>query len=360
MPPVSPTSSHPLSRTFLVAALLLGLIGVIETAGIARHYLSQPRQVNGQPAATPAAAVKTAEEQLVAAAAEKSLVAAIGTPTPAPTATPAPTPARPTPQSQVAEWIAQARTLRDAGDTGTAMACLRQAQSVYSNYAPIVSEMAITYEKMGLNDKAIEQWRRIYQMGERAGIYYAAAEAKLRSLQLPDSPPEEAARPASLAPSGDQQPVLSLGKVATTDDTGTTQPARCLKLNVPISATRPGSRVEPREVVIQVFFYEALRDGSIVETNGNVTTAWSRRTNKEGEVQPVDWSTPEPETLEVTYAQLEPDPKDPRTRERRNYFGYSVRVYYKGVLNAKFADPQKLLGQFIPPAVLPSSNDLPQ
>ena len=54
------------------------------------------------------------------------------------------------------------------------------------------------------------------------------------------------------------------------------------------------------------------------------------------------------------------DAKDPRTKERRNYFGYSVRVYYKGVLNAKFADPSKLLGQFIPPAALPSSNDLPR
>lgn len=357
------------SRTFLVAMILLGALGAGEMGVVAWRVFSGAQ--TGKPAATPAPAAATAakkeakkeEEALVAAAAEKALVtAAKGTPTPV--ATPTPAPVRPpvTPQSQVAELISLARSLREAGDTGTAMARLRQAQGIYSNYAPIVSEMAITYEKMGLADKAIEQWRRIYEMGERAGIYYAAAEAKLRALQLPDPTPEEAAARSvagSLTPDADDLlPRLSLGKVGTTDDTGTTQPARRLKLNVPIQA-RAGSKIDPREVVIQVFFYEQLRDGSIVETNANVTSSWARRMNAEGEPQPVDWSSAEPEVLEVTYAQPEFDAKDPRTRERRNYFGYSVRLYYKGMLNAKFADPLKLLGQFIPPTALPSS-DLPQ
>lgn len=316
-----------------------------------------------QPAKPAAGADGKAQED--AAAAEKALLAGIPKPAPTPAATPQPTPARPvvTPQSQVNELIGMAKELRDRGDTGTAMTRLRQAQGIFSNYAPIVSEMAITYEKMGLTDKAIEQWRRIYQMGERAGIYYAAAEAKLRALQLPDTAAEEtAARPVegSLTPDtpADTAVVFSLGKVGTTDDTGTTQAARRLKLAVPIVA-RPGSRVDPRDVVIQVFFYEMLRDGTVVETNANVTSTWARRQNADGEVQPVDWSTSAPEVLEVTYAQPEYDPRDPRPRERRNYFGYSVRVYYKGVLNAKYADPQRLLGQFIPPAALPSS-DLPR
>ncbi len=395
MIPKMPMPRRALSRTFLLAAILLGLTGAVETVTVAWHFLTQPKAASTLATATPqppqpgpapsAAAVKSQEEQLVAAAKEKSLVTGLATPTPTP-APAAPAPA--TPQMQVAGLIAQARELREAGDTGTAMSRLRQAQTIYSNYAPIVSEMAVTYEKMGLTDKAIEQWRRIYQMGTRAGIYYEAAEAKLRSLQLPDLSPEEAAASAaakaqrealagnpsngSLLPDrngngngngngGGKEPpvILSLGKVGTTDDTGTSQPARRLTLAVPIQA-QGGGKVDPRDVVIQVFFYEALRDGSIVETNANVTTSWNRRVNKEGEVQAVDWSTPDPETLEVTYAQPEYDPKDPRTKERRNYFGYSVRVYYKGVLNAKFADPPKLLGQFIPPAALPSSNDLPR
>ncbi|XHR27809.1 MAG: tetratricopeptide repeat protein [Chthoniobacteraceae bacterium] len=387
-----PMPRRALSRTFLLAASLLGLAGAVETVSVTWHFLAQPKGAPSLATATPAlpqpspaptaAALKSEEEQLVAAAKEKSLVTGMATPTPTP-APAAPAPA--TPQMQVAGLIAQARELREAGDTGTAMSRLRQAQTIYSNYAPIVSEMAVTYEKMGLTDKAIEQWRRIYQMGTRAGIYYEAAEAKLRALQLPDLSPEEASASAaaraqrealagnpangSLMPDrstgsngGGKEATsvtLSLGKVGTTDDTGTSQPSRRLTLAVPIQA-RGGGKVDPRDVVIQVFFYETLRDGSVVETNANVTTSWNRRVNKEGEVQAVDWSTPDPETLEVTYAQPEFDSKDPRTKERRNYFGYSVRVYYKGVLNAKFADPPKLLGQFIPPAALPSSNDLPR
>jgi len=369
MPATDSRPSFSGTRTFVATLALLGVLAVGETGVLVWQLFGRRSSplaaapAHPAQATAPVPAVDSAQER--AAAAEKSLLASLPKATP----TPPPVPAKPvvTPQSQVAELIAMAKELRDRGDTGTAMARLRQAQGIYSSYAPIISEMAITYEKMGLTDKALEQWRRIYEMGERAGIYYAAAEAKMRALQLPDAPPQEAAaaRPVlgGLTPDApaDRASVFTLGKVGTTDDTGTTQPARRLKLAVPIQA-KPGSRVDPRDVVIQVFFYETLRDGSVVEANTNVTaitSSWIRRVNAADEVQPVDWSTAAPEVLEVSYAQPEADPKDPRTRERRNYFGYSVRVYYKGVLNAKFADPARLLGQFIPPSALPSS-DLPQ
>jgi len=354
---------------------LLGIIAVGEIATLAWHlFLGAPKTIATlSPPATPPKAlpapgvqptpVQTTEQQIVAAAVEKALVNALPKPTPAPVATP--TPVRVTPASRVAELIDLARGLRERGDTGTAMTRLREAQAILSNYAPIISEMAITYERMGITDKAIEQWRRIYEMGERAGIYYAAAEGKLRALELPDPTPQE---PSNLqSPTGALAPEtlalepvtpLSLGDVGTTDDTGNTQALRRLKLRVPILA-KPGSRIQPRDAVIQVFFYDQLKDGSLVETNANVTSSWARRTNPSGDVLAVDWSTSAPEVLEVEYAQPEYAPKDPRAREQRIYFGYSVRVYYKGLLNAKFASPIKLLNQFIPPATLPSS-DLPQ
>jgi len=366
MPAVLPKPGTSVCRTFLAAITLLGVVAAGEIGVLAWHGFSQKpggSVIVEHPASSlsssEAPTVGTVEEQLVAAAVEKSLVAALPKPLPSPA------PMRPvvTPESQVAGLMELARALRDQGDTGTAMTRLRQAQAILPNHAPVISEMALTYEKMGLTDKAVQQWRRIYEMGEKAGIYYAAAEAKLRALQLPDSTPEETPAPpaaGALAPdaAAESGPPLSLGNVGTTDDTGNTQPARRLKLRVPILA-RAGSPIQPRDVVIQVFFYEQLKDGSVVETNAAVTSSWARRMSPEGEVQPVDWSTPAPEVLEVDYAQPEFDPKDPRTRERRNYFGYSVRLYYKGILNAKFADPVKLLSQFIAPSALPST-DLPQ
>ena len=373
MSPVLPTPSPSVCRTFLAAMALLGALATAEIAVLGWHlgHPAKPTpaaQVIPSAAPTPSPLASatpapakpqppaTADDN-PAADAEKSLLARLPKPTPA-------VRREVTLESRVNELVAFAKALRDRGDTATAMTRLREAQSLAPRHCLVISEMALTYEKMGLTDKAIEQWRRIYEMGESAGIYYAAAEAKLKALQLP-SPTEEESAPSqpaagTLTPEAgsDLAPILSLGRVGTTDDTGNTQALRHLKLRVPILA-RQGKKIEPRDVVIQVFFYDQLKDGSLTETNANVTSSWARRESTSGDLLPVDWSSPDPEVLEVEYAQPELDPKNPRTRDRRNYFGYSVRVYYKGQLNAKFADPVKLLNQFIPPSTLPSS-DLPQ
>jgi hypothetical protein len=351
--------------------ILLGVLALAEIFGVGLQLRSRskPALASAVPAApapapiilpfppvppTPAP-IKPVPDENPAAEAEKSLVARLPKPTPA-------VRREITLESRITDLVTFAKGLRDRGDTATAMTRLREAQSLSPRHCLIISEMALTYEKMGLTDKAIEQWRRIYEMGESAGIYYAAAEAKLKALQLPPVSPEEPnpSTTGALTPetASDLAPILSLGQVGTIDDTGNTQPLRHLKLRVPILA-RQGRKIEPRDVVIQVFFYDQLKDGSLVETNANVTSSWTRRESPTGDLLPVDWSSPDPETLEVEYTQPSFDRNDPRTRERRIYFGYSVRVYYKGVLNAKFADPVKLLNQFIPPSTLPSS-DLPQ
>ena len=46
-----------------------------------------------------------------------------------------------------------------------------------------IFEIAITLEKMQLPDKAAEQWRRIFDMGESVGAYYTTAEARLNQAK---------------------------------------------------------------------------------------------------------------------------------------------------------------------------------
>lgn len=303
--------------------------------------------------AKPAAASATPDVDPLAAEAERRLVASLPRPTPVPVRRVV------TPESRVNDLINLARTLRDRGDTSTALTRLREAQVISPRNMQIASEMAVTYEKMGLVDKAVQQWRRIYEMGEKAGIYYEAAEAKMRALELPstDAPPANVSLTG--APTGEEAgKILSLGDVGTVDDTGNSQPLRRLKLRVPIAA-RLGARVDVRDAVIQVFFYEQLKNGSLVETNANVSSGWV--------TAPVDWTSGRPEVLEVEYAQPEPDAAEARLREHRNYFGYIVRVYYKKRLNAVFAEPAKLLNEFPAPSALPTADpatppnsDLPQ
>ena len=411
MPSVHPPISRPLiDTTFLVAVSLLGVIACALVAALLRAPAapspvvlaatadtgpmvsdellmseathSLPR-TSGAPTVstdptdptapeTPAvspeqevAVVEAALAEVAMANRERQLVASLPRPTPVPVRKEV------TPETRVIGLVNLARALRERGDTSTALTRLREAQVIFPSHPLIISEMAITYEKMELTDKAVEQWRRIYEFGERAGIYYAAAEAKMRALRIPVERPAFEAAPnldgtpweqpgaafAETAAGAAESPALMLGKVGTTNDTGNSHPLRRLTLRVPILA-RPGRHVEVEEVTIQVYFYDRLKDGNIVETNADVSYAWVPRANAEGEL-PVDWSSPEPEVLDASYAQPEPDANDPSTMEPRNYFGYVVRVYYKGELNATYADPIRLLNQFPPPQTLQPS-DLPQ
>ena len=347
--------THSAGKTFLLSMALLGLVAIGEIGGLTWRLFSksfnQVAALDHPKAGALAGPVRSSdpakEELSQVADAEKRLLASLPRPTPVPVRRLA------TPESRVADLVNFARALRDRGDTSTALTRLREAQVISPRNMQIISEMAITYEKMSLNDKAIEQWRRIYEAGEQAGIYYAAAEAKLRALQLPDAPPAIPLDTGNMGlqpGSAEGAPPLSLGNVGTVDDTGNSQTLRRLKLRVPIVAA-PGSRVDVHDVMIQVYFYDQLTDGSILQTNANVSSAWASA--------PVDWSSAEPEILEVEYAQPEPDLVNPRKRERRNYFGYTVRVYYKNELNATRGEPVKLLTQFPPPATLQTS-DLPQ
>ena len=354
-PPAPPVPQQTVGVTFLVAISLLGVIAAGQIAALLclRHPVSSPVIAAAPAISGSIAAVKPSPspaQELLTAEAEKRLLAAIPRPTPVAVRRIV------TPEARVADLINLARTLRDRGDTSTALTRLREAQVISPQNWQIVSEMALTYEKMGLGDKALQQWRRIYEMGEQAGIYYAAAEAKMRAVEVPstESPApapslEEGLVPANL-PGTSPGHVLSLGKVGTIDDTGNSQALRRLKLRIPIFA-KPKSKIDVHDTMIQVCFYDQLPDHKVVETNANVASSWTSA--------PIDWATAEPEVLEVEYAQPEPDLHDPRSQERRNYYGYLVRVYYKNELNAVFADPEKLIQQFPPPATLPNS-DLPQ
>jgi len=95
-----------------------------------------------------------------------------------------------------------------------------------------------------------------------------------------------------------------------------------------------------------------------VQTNAEVTSSWVARYDESGEESPIDWSSPAGETLEISYAQAPPESRTKR-QSQRNYYGYIVRVYYKGELNASAAEPERLLKQYPAPITL-HNTDLPQ
>lgn len=355
----APIPSQPAGRTFYVAITLLGVTALAQIVAVAWSFGSKfqassavepalPGQGKsdvpdhltlidpfalpaGTAARSPAAPPLTAVQPTAIPEASKApiMMASLPKPTPVPVV-------KPTTEAQLTDLLGQARALRENGDTSTALTRLREAQAISPDSALVISELATTFEKMGQTDKAMEQWRRIYDMGESAGIYYQAADAKLKTADTPAQPyvkPEmNGIQPGS---------VLGLGEMATVDLADPVAQKKIL-LKIPLKA-RPGSSIEVKDVVIQVFFYDMLDGTTIVQTNANVSSRWS--------TLPADWKDADAEILEVEYTQ---PLKTPRPTENRAYYGYVVRVYYKGELQDWRADQDKLRAKFPPPLTLAS------
>lgn len=253
------------------------------------------------------------------------------------------------PESRVEGLLTEARALRQRGDMSTAITRLREALAMSAKNVVVISELAETYDKMGLEDKALEQWRTIYDMGDSAGVYYELAEAKLKAAELAQQGASQATPAAgeSTSPLPDAngfQPgsVLALVNLSTVEKPETSEGYKRFTLKIPVKR-RADTKINVSGVVIQVFFYDQLGDDSIVRTNANVSSHWS--------TLPADWQQDDIEILEVDYTQAPPEPG--KIEEGRHYYGYIVCVYYNKELQDQAADPQDLIKKNPPPLTLP-------
>jgi hypothetical protein len=255
-----------------------------------------------------------------------------------------------TDNSRFGELIQQARMLRERGDTSTAITRFREALALQPDNPMPTAEIASTYERMAAPEKAAEHWRRIYDMGESAGVYFTAAEAKMKVSQteallqaVPTTNVQEleaAAQAAQPTPrSGEAVGMfpgsrLGFGQLTMREET---QPeGKKVTVRVPVRA-RSKARVDVNDVTIQVIFYDLLNGRTLEKTNAEVSYRWSN--------PPADWADEDVEVLEVSY--LPPPPLQGEPVENRKFYGYLARVYYKDALQDARAEPTKL-GQTYP------------
>ena len=270
--PSAPAISRPsLGRTFIVAAWLLGLAasaeigaggfalvqrsrhnppltiqvpppGLISVRPVcprARTRRPSPPSIPLPPPPAPApSAQKSAGRAAPASAARRSL-------RPGPLDLPKPTPVEEhqvaTPESRLDALVAQARALRERGDMSTAITRLREALALSPKNPLLISEMAVTYEKMGLEDKSLEQWRLIFDMGESAGIYFQAADAKLKASDLaaqqpagPASQPDKTADNLGEAAGFQPGSSLALVDLSTVEKPATSDGYKRFTLKIPV------------------------------------------------------------------------------------------------------------------------------
>ncbi len=144
--------------------------------------------------------------------------------------TPTLLPGRGIANAQVREMVEAAREVRKQGDMQLALESLRAADLREPNHPEILSETALTYEAMGLAEKAEGAWRSVLVLGESgAGGYLALATSKLEGRgarsQMPDRNP------------------VTLGACQVIPDKTITKGQR-LALRVPIIAA-PGVEIDP-------------------------------------------------------------------------------------------------------------------
>ncbi|MEA3187105.1 MAG: hypothetical protein QOD99_935 [Chthoniobacter sp.] len=345
-----PIPRQHVGRTFVVAISLLGFVALAQIGAVAWAFISRFHAATPGDLALPVKSAVPEKLTLVDPFATMETPAPQHRATPLPevgdqqvASLPKPTPVplqKPTTESRLTELVEQARALRDKGDTSTALTRLHEAQAISPDSALIISELATTFEKMGQTDKALEQWRRIFDMGESAGIYYQAADAKLKASEAAAQPvaKREAADISGIQPGS----VLGLGAIAVTEQTDPNASKKFV-LKIPLKA-RPNANIEVKDVTIQVFFYDIIDATSIVQTSANVSSRWS--------TLPADWKDDDVEVLEVEYSQPLPAAKLAKVSENRAYFGYVVRVYYRGELQDWRADQDKLRAKYPPPLTL--------
>ena len=354
MPAALPYSKHTPGRTFIIAISVLGLVALTQVGMLGLAFVKRvkagvpiaaipgplnvaPKPANGQPEEKDTLLLTDPFEDPAGSLTVENSSAPI-----MPPAKPQPVPLARlglAPESRVGEMLQQGRTLRDRGDTSNALLRFREAYAADPHNPEAIAEVAVTLEKMGLPDKAAENWKRVYDMGESAGVYFAAAEAKMREAVMASraGTQQPAESPGGVQSGGGTAASATFGLGAVeSEEVRDLKSLRHLKVRVPLQL-RLKTKINNKDLVVQVIFYD-LVDDKLVRTNANYTKRWS--------TGPVDWREDDTEVLEVEYIQPLPDPHDSK-REIRKYYGYIVRVYYKDELQATRSEPS-LLGQRFP------------
>ncbi len=239
--------------------------------------------------------------------------------------------------------IDQSRAVAARGEIDTAIKLLEEAEAQVPNEPAALAEVAMQLEKCEAPARAIALWERIHQFGRSAGVYYSAADAKMHLLhaRVSESTPSE----ADAAPASPNTGPLRFAKLLSKDYPGSTPSRRSFTLTVPLQKISD-SKLEVRDVSVQVQFYDQMGNRTLERTNAAIRWKWAS--------SPVDWSDSDLEILEVEYRQT----SGKHTGEDRRFFGYVASLYFKDKLIDTRAEPGRL-GQQYPPSRILSRESTP-
>jgi hypothetical protein len=262
----------------------------------------------------------------------------------------------PTPDPEVAELLQTVAQLRAGGETEGLMELLKAAEGMDQNHPAVLKEFALTYEQMGLTEKAREYWERIVGLGEAvSGMFYGLAQQRLERLGAGAPSAVFPAGPAAILTEPNVVGGMPLGAgnemttAKVTSEAGAAlgvggckvvrdlAVAKGDKRTLRIPIVRVGaSPIEPEAVNVDVFFYDRVNGTQVEPTRADPpVSSWV--------ASPVDWSGEGMELLDVTYFLPPMSAQEELDHGRRDFHGYLVKLYYKDRLQAVVAEPRELL-----------------
>ncbi|NBV32439.1 MAG: hypothetical protein EBR81_01185 [Proteobacteria bacterium] len=240
----------------------------------------------------------------------------------------------PTLRSAWQDLLEQSRAAGAKGEMENAIRLLELAESQVPQQPAALADIAIQMERCAPPERAINLWSRVHQFGVSAGVYYAAADAKLRLLNTKTT---DAASASNKSDASTNSGPLRFGKFISKEIQGSLPERRLFTLSVPVKKI-VSEAVQVKDVSIQVQFYDQVNGRMLERTNASLRWKWASA--------PVDWLDDSIETLNVDYRQ------SPGGGEDRRYFGYVASVYYQDKLLDSRADPVRLGQQYPPPRLL--------
>ncbi|NNE93963.1 MAG: hypothetical protein HKN23_20120 [Verrucomicrobiales bacterium] len=216
--------------------------------------------------------------------------------------------------------VATGEELRGTGNMGGALKALRDAEKELPDHPRVLAELAGTFSLMGMEEKAMGYWERIFQLGPvGAGAYYDLAQTALKG----DSAAE-----------GTTAAVLKIEDVSVRKLPITEESGENVVVTVKVSGN-PEVRPSGEEMSMLVYFYD-LANGKDVEPS---TADTSERYPSE----PYNWQGGSNEVVEVTYHQPVFTVEEKRELGTREYHGYVIELYYRDQLQHTVAEPKELL-----------------
>lgn len=228
--------------------------------------------------------------------------------------------------AELQEEIETAQQLRPLGDLKGALDVLQHADSKSPDHPKILTEMAQTYQMMGMADKATAMRQRVASIRMKSEAALATASERGASL----SPSTGLTTPDARA--ADPSKILAIGTCEVIRDWKVTKGEK-VTLRMPIRS-RPGAVIDPAAIDIDVFFFDLVNGEKVEQTKADVpVNTWVD--------SPVDWKDGQ-ERLDVLYSMPEMTTDVIRSIGQRKFHGYIVKLYYDHKLQDTVMEPASL------------------